>query len=421
VSAVQFLFLPFFTGIFPKPRSRYKQGMTKTKKKKPDRRWVFWVAAIPLAGCALLLMFTLTVLNRAGENMRPDDIIDRLAMTNGVYGPALSPKILPFKSRLYERYTPDTVLLGSARADQLRAEDFSVPFVNLSGAETLDELQALSAYLFERMKPKAVILALDDWWFLDDGKAAVTLRAPEAEKTRANDLFTLAAWYATGDLTPGDVRTILSGASPNIGFDGILRGDGFDRGGAYSYASLLQGRQKSKDEVFAKSLDDVAHGASIFGWGDHVDTAQWQKLNGLLEFYAQRGIKTFIVFPPFAPTVLDTMSSSNKYGYVDGLRMKVSEMAAAYHMPLFDDHDLRFAGAVDCEFIDGAHPGAIAAKRMLLDMAVKDPDMRARLKLPELGWSIEHFKGRASALPVEADFLKLGCAKTAAPAAPPHG
>jgi hypothetical protein len=247
------------------------------------------------------------------------------------------------------------------------------------------------------------------------------LRAPEAGKGRANDLFTLAGWYATGDLTPAQARTILSGTSPNIGFDGILRGDGFDRGGAYTYASLFSGREKSKDEVFAGSLDDVAHGAGVFGWSDHVDTAQWQKLNTLLEFFARRGIKTFIVFPPFAPTVLDTMSSSAKYGYMDGLRMKVSEMAAAYHMPLFDDHDLRFAGAVDCEFIDGAHPGAIAARRMLLDMAVKDAGMRARLKLPEIGWSIEHFKGRASGLPDEADFLKLGCVKNPVAGTAPHG
>ncbi len=397
--------------------------MTKTKKKRPDKSWLFWLPAIPLAGCAFLLAATIAVLNHAGEYMRPDDIIDRLAQTNGVYGPALAPKILDFKRRLYERYTPDTVLLGSGRMDQLRAEDFSVPFVNLGGAETLDEVQSLATALFDRLKPKAVILALDDWWFLNDGKAAVSPRAPEAEKGEARSLYTLAGWYATGDLTPSQVRLIMSGASGNIGFDGILRGDGFSRDGSYSYTSLWSGAEKSNDSGFAHSVDQVTHGEGIFGWNDHLDNGQWQKLNSLLEFLAQRGIRTFIVFPPFAPTVLDTMSASDKYGYIDGLRMKVSELAASYHMPLFDDHDLRFAGASDCEFIDGAHPGSIAVRRMLLDMAVKDPDMRARLKLPEIGWNIQHFKGRASTLADEADFLNLGCAKSmaAVPATPPHG
>lgn len=393
--------------------------MTKAKKKKPSNGWLFPLLAIPLIGCAIVLAFSAAILSHAGEYLPADTIIDKITASNGVYGPALSPRILAFKQRLYERYTPDTVVVGSTRVDQIRAEDFSVPFLNLSGAETLDEAVRLCETLFAKLKPKVVILALDDWWFLGDGKAAVTPRQPEAEKPGARDLFLLAGWYATGDLTFNDVRTILGGTSPNIGINGILHGDGFDKGGSYFYDAISGGLKPSPDKVFEASLDAVAHGDGIFGWGSNIAPEQWQTFNSLLDFLQKSNIKTIILLPPLAPTVLDTIGVSDKFGYVDGLRMKISETAAAFNMPIFDDHDLRFAGSDDCEFIDGAHPGAIAAKRMLLDMAVKNADMRTRLKLPEIGWSIAHFKERASTLAEEADFLMLGCKKTASTAPAP--
>ena len=393
--------------------------MARPKKNTAVKTWLFPLLAIPLIGLAVMFGFSAAILSHAGEHMPPGDIVAHLQSGNGVYGPALSPRILAFKEKLYEKTAPEIVAVGSSRIDQLRAEDFSAPFVNLSGAQTLDEASDIIRRLFDAAPPKALILALDDWWFLKDGNAAVTPRAPETEKSGANDLFTLASWYAAGDLTLSDMKTILAGGSPNIGIHAILHGDGFDAGGAYAWHSLWTAAEASTDANFKNSLDGVAHGSGVFAWGDNIDAGQWQKLSNLLDYLQRKKIQTFILLPPLAPTVRDAMAASDKYGYVEGFRMRMSEMAAAFRMPLFDDHDLRRVGATDCEFIDGVHPGGIALKRALLDMAVNDADIRARLKLPEIGWAIEHFRGQASASNGEKDFLGLGCQKPA-PAPPVH-
>ncbi|MEZ0226930.1 MAG: hypothetical protein ACAH83_20425 [Alphaproteobacteria bacterium] len=382
-------------------------------KKTKNRNWLFSLLAAPvLLGLAVFWAAT-TVLTRAGEYASADDIIDKLTATNGVYGPAVSLRVPAFKQRLYERVKPAAVALGSSRIDQMQAEDFSVPLVNLSGAESLDDVMRTSTTLFEKSKPEVLILSIDFWWFREDTTATPEAAGPE--KPGAAEILKVASWYATGELQGNDTKAILSGKSPNIGIGGILRGDGYNRSGAYIYTSLLTGARPSPDAEFKTSLDDIAHGKGIYGWGDNISAAQWQKFTALLDFLQLHSITTILLLPPVAPQVLDAMTSSDKYGYVEGLRLKISETAAAYRMTLFDDHDIRFAEGRDCEFIGGAHGGAVIYKRALLDMAVKDAGIRDKLNLPGIGWGIEHLKGQASTMAGEKDFLNLGCKKTTTP------
>lgn len=381
--------------------------MRKTK----NRKWLLPLLALPLLLVLAVFWAGTTVLNRAGEYLATDEIIDRLTATGGVYGPAVSLRVPAFRQRLYERLKPKVVAIGSSRIDQMQAEDFSVPFVNFGGAESLDDVRRLCATLFEKSKPDLLILAVDFWWF--HGDAVATPPPDGASKPGAADILTVASWYATGKLQGNDTKAILSGKSPHLGITGILHGDGYDRHGAYVHTSLLTGANPSPDAKFEASLDGIARGEKIYGWGDNINPAQWQKFTALLDFLQQHNVAAILLLPPLAPKVLDAMAASDKYGYVDGLRLKISETAAAYTLPLFDDHDIRFAEGSDCEFIGGAHGGAVIYKRVLLDMAVKNAGIRDKLNLPGIGWGIEHFKGQASAMAGEKDFLNLGCKKTA--------
>jgi hypothetical protein len=382
--------------------------MQKTKK----RKWLLLLLAVPaLAGMAIFWACT-TVLNRAGEYATPDDIIDKLTATNGVYGPAVSRRVPAFRQKLYERLAPKAVAIGSPRIDQMQAEDFSVPFANLGGAESLDDVMHFCTSLFEQSKPELLFLAIDFWWFRS---GADTAQTAIAENAGVADILKVASWYMTGELQGNDTKIILADTSPNIGIRGILDGDGYDRNGAYIHASLLAGKTPAPDAKFDASLNDIAQGRKIFTWGDNIDPAAWQKFIALLDFLQQQNITTILLLPPVAPKVLDAMAASDKYGYVEGLRLKISETAAAYHLALFDDQDIRFAEGSDCEFISGTQGGAVIYKRVLLDMAVKDARVREKLNLPGIGWGIEHFKGQASTRAGEKDFLNLGCKKTATP------
>ncbi|MDF3024500.1 MAG: hypothetical protein K0R10_1861, partial [Alphaproteobacteria bacterium] len=55
--------------------------------------------------------------------------------------------------------------------------------------------------------------------------------------------------------------------------------------------------------------------------------------------------------------------------------------------------------------------GTVIYQRMLLDMALRDSELRGRLNLAAIGWNIEHFGGQSSLRDDEIDFLGLNCTK----------
>jgi hypothetical protein len=385
--------------------------MKKTKKKDPAS--FFLGMAVPLILCTLMFGFSAVLLTRAGEYASLDRILDKQMRTGGVYGSPLYQRTYYYKQRIYERTRPEVAVLGSSRVLQFQAQDFRVSFANLGSMSSLDEVSDLARAVFGGHKPSLLILGVDFWWFLGDGKAAAFTRDPPETSLRLRDVFMPFSWLLQGKLKPRDIRLIFAGGSPNIGVSGITLGDGHDRAGAYYYTSIWTGSRESDDYQFRSSFAKIKKGAKIYAWSDRISDTQWKKFTALLDDLQRRGIPTVLLLPPLAPPVLDVMRQSGKYGYIDGLRLRLSETAAAYNMPLYDDHDLRFAGASACEFIDGHHGGAIVYKRILLDMAGREPQLAARVDAEALRQAIGNFRGRASLLPDETDFLGLGCPKPA--------
>lgn len=375
---------------------------------------------VPVLLAAVFLGFNAFLLTRAGEYLSLDEILDKQEKTGGVYGSALYQRTYYYKQRMFDRYTPETIVIGSSRVLQMRAEDFSVGFVNLGSLSSLDEVADLSHALFEKTAPGLVILGVDYWWFAGDGKAAAFTRDAPVNHLTLSDVFTPFSWYAKGKVTMDNIDTILGGQSPNIGVSGIVSGDGHDRFGSHYQPSLWTGAVKAEDFQFKSDLAKVNTGKKIYVWGDKVDAGQWQKFIDLLDFYKQRKLHVIVFIPPQAPTVFRAMESSGKYKYIAQMRRKIAETGAAYLFPVYDFHDVAATGATDCEFMDGHHGGAVVYKRLLLDMALRDEDLRSRVKLPEVGYAIDTFKGQASTMQGEADFLGLGCVKTpkVLPAAP---
>jgi hypothetical protein len=375
---------------------------------------------IPVLFCAIFLGFNALLLTRAGEYLSLDAILDKQEKTGGVYGSALYQRTYYYKQRMFDRYAPETVVIGSSRVLQMRAEDFDVGFVNLGSLSSLDEVTDLSHAVFESTSPGLVILGVDFWWFAGDGKAAAFTRDPPLNHLTLSDVFTPFSWYSKGKVTVDDIETILSRQSPNIGVSGIVSGDGHDRFGSHYQPSLWTGAAKAQDFQFNADLAKIKTGKKIYAWADTVDAGQWQKFIDLLDFYKQRKLRVTILVPPQAPTVAAAMEASGKYKYIAEMRRKIAEAGAAYLFPVYDYHDASVAGFSDCEFMDGHHGGPVVYKRLLLDMALRDEDLRSRVKLPELGYAIDTFKGQASTLPGEVDFLGLGCVKTpeAMPPAP---
>lgn len=367
---------------------------------------------LPVLFSAVFLGFNALLLTRAGEYLPLEAILDKQEKTNGVYGSALYQRTYYYKQKMFERYAPETAVIGSSRVLQMRAEDFSVGFVNLGSLSSLDEVADLSHALFETAAPGLLILGVDFWWFAGDGKAAAFTRDPPLNHLTLADVFTPFSWYAKGKVTLADVKTILSGKSPDIGVSGIVSGDGHDRFGSHYQPSLWSGKVKAEDFKFNSDLAKIKTGKKIYAWGDNIAPQQWEKFIDLLDFFKQRKIPVMVFIPPLAPTVAAAMEQSGKYQYIANLRRKIAETGHAYLFPVFDYYDATTVGGTDCEFMDGHHGGPVVYKRLLLDMAVRNDDLRSRVKLAELGYAIETFKGQSSTMQGEVDFLGLGCQKT---------
>ena len=358
------------------------------------------------AGLLLLLLalagwiaLSARVLTGAGEYLGMDDVVAKLDGTYGLYGPALSDRTDAYRQALYKHYKPVAAVLGSSRVLQFRAENFSVPFVNLGGLRGLDDADTLARKLFAEQAPKILILGADVWWF---SPAAATPAIPP-EPT---------LWTAMRRLSFGDIATLLTADTPDVGINAILRKDGLDRFGSSYDTSLWTGARDTDDGEFRDSLAKIHAGTGAFAHGRDISAGNMQKFLSLLDFLQSKNVKVILLLPPLAPTVIDAMDEEkDAYIYVDNIRRHLKAVASARNIPLFDFHDARSIGATDCEFEDGVTPGEIADDRMLLRMALGDLGLRKSLKLPELAYAIEHNAGHVSTNADEVDFLGIGCVK----------
>ena len=366
---------------------------------------------IPIGLCLIFFGLNAAILIQSGEYLDVDQIITKQLRTNGVYGSAFFQRENHYKQRLYEITKPQVVAVGSSRVMPLQAVDFTTPFGNLgSSRSSLSDKMDFSKALLTKQKPALVIFALDFWWFLGDGNATDHPEDPDNVHTTASDIFNFFGWCVSGKINLHDILAIVSGQSPNVGIAGIVDGDGFDRNGSYHYTSIVTGK-KPADKAFESDLEHIRDGGTIYAHGDKINSLQLQNFISILDFYKKQRVDVVFFIPPVAPAVMDSMNKSGKYDYVKEFREKTASLAKDYNFQLYDFHDARKLGSSDCEFKDGHHGGEIVYKRILLDMAHKNEKLKPLLNVPELERTVEKYRGHASTLDHEVDFLELGCKK----------
>lgn len=376
-------------------------------------RRFFTGVALPLLAAALLCAASRYVLMSSHEYDAFDKVITRQEQNGGLYGSSLYQRVFYYKQRLYNHTEPAVTALGSSRVLQITAHDFSVPFVNLGSMSDLDEVIEITDKLFTAHKPDMVLFGIDYWWLHPQAETKHTNRDPENITPSLRDILSLPSWLPRGKITTDDIRTILNGTTPHNGISAIVRGDGYSVDGAYHYTSTLHGKTPSEDAAFANSFKKIAKGDKIFAYSDHVSDIQIGKLRAFLQKLKDANIKTVLFLPPLPAAVTRNMDTTGGYGYVEKLRAQLPAIAAEYGMEFFDYHDATKLRTSDCEFIDGHHGGPVVYQRILLDMAIASPDVQSKIRLADIGWNIEHFKGQASLQQGEVDFLKLGCIKGA--------
>ncbi len=367
---------------------------------------------IPLAAFALYAAFATALLLRAGEYWPMEKVVVKQLETKGIYGSALYERTFLYKQTLYRHSQPEVAALGSSRVLQFRDDVFSKPFFNIASMHNIDEGTEMVDALFEAHAPKILLLGVDVWWFHPVYGEDVQYRSPDAPSIRAYDLMQPINWISTGKTGPGDIFRILAGTSPNIGISGITQGNGFDIDGSNHYTAILTGETRSYDIKFKDTLGKIKKGTKFFSHSDKMSETHWKKFEALIEKLHKKKIHIVLFLPPLPPSALTAMEKEGKnYAYIKEVRQRLYTLGKKFSYPVFDYHDTRTLGATDCEFVDGLHGGEIVYNRMLLNMALNDKKLRNVLNLPDIGWNIKTFSGRASTRKDEIDFLKIGCKK----------
>lgn len=377
--------------------------------KKLSKRHRAWIAA--LLTCTLYFTFAAALLHRSGEYLPLDAVIEKQQKTGGVYGTAAPLHRLYYKQRLYDLRKPDIIALGSSRVLGFRQQDFAKPFVNMGGMADLEEMTEAAENAVKTRPPKLMILGVDFWWFHPQAETPVPNRSPAERGISLGDLFRPLHWLATGRVTPSQAWAILRGTSPDIGITGITRRDGFDAAGAWHDTSIVTGSTPPEDFQFAASISRAKESRKNYAHADTVSEMQFNKLAALLDLMDKKKIHVVMFVPPVAERVYREMEKTHGYEYAAALRQRLAALANERHIPFFDYHAGGPAGTQECEFADADHGGTVVYQRMLLDMAVRDAELRGRLNLAAIGWNIEHSGGQSSLRDDEVDFLGLNCTK----------
>lgn len=380
---------------------------------KPRTIKFFAGLVLPLIIVFLILEGGYFFLKSAQEYASLSTIVDHQKKTDGLFGPALSNRTFHYKKTLFKNQTPPAkiITIGSSRVLQFRGEDFKSPFVNMGGMSGLGEVQRMLQQIIPSENINTVILGIDFWWF---NKATpnppVFKQNRDAPNLKVDDLLKPYSWFFTGKLGFKDIGNILGQNTPHIGMTAAVRQKGFDQYGSYHYTPILNGTIKPDDPKFQSSIKRINNGEKVFTHGDSIDEDVWQNFLRLVAWVKSHDINLIAFMPPLAPQVIDAMADTGDYVYIDQLRSRLKQMDIEY----YDFHDLRFAGASDCEFIDGIHGGDIVFRRALLHMAARSQTGLAQdVKLSAIALTIQERSGFASAhITHEVDFLDIGCTKT---------
>lgn len=366
---------------------------------------------LPVLVIAVLCLGARQVLVAAGEYTDLADIAKSQQEKGGLYGSALHQRVFYYKQELYRLRKPAIAALGSSRVLQIRADSFKQPFVNLGSMSDLDEAMEMARDTLITHKPELILIGVDFWWFHPDAGKTMVERSPEYVTPEIGDFIKLPLWIFNGKISLKDIAGIQGDKAHDFGISARTRGDGYAADGSWHYASTLSGATPPDDPEFAASLRKIGKGEKIFAHADKINMRQLKKLADLVTLYRSEGVSVIVFLPPVAPQVMQAMRDSQKYAYVDQLRMILQKMAEEGGFPFFDFHDPAATGTTACEFIDGHHGGVIAYQRQLLAMALANPDLAPYVDLAKTAWHVETFKGQADTASGEKDFLKIGCEK----------
>ena len=387
------------------------------------RKYIFYFF-IPLLLCIPLGVVNYFFLNSAGEISALEEITEKQANNDALYGTAIHHNVYSYKMELYKRYKPDIVIIGSSRVLQFRKNNFNNSMVNLGRTVNYPlEAEKLIDDILDISKPEIVIFGVDFWWANPRWPHAFNFDTHKilGGNLSPQSLIAPLKWLFSGKYSLEFYIDMVLGrknikVQKMIGLQALLYGNGFSSDGSYYYQGTLYGEQPPEDPMFNDTLNRIRQDRAQFKYGNELDENRLGQLKNVIDKLKKENIEVITLMLPLAPKIYSSILENNaKFSYIQMIREKMYEISSMH----YDFTDPASLNATDCEFIDGFHGGDVVSARMLRNIFENSDDMvRKYLNITNILEIIENFSGKATAdvfyknkNKVEIDFLSLGCKK----------
>jgi hypothetical protein len=274
---------------------------------------------------------------------------------------------------------PDILVLGSSRAMQIRATQFSgFTFFNAAVAEgTLGDAEAiLQLYLERGLPPRLVIISLDPWdlqepdWLtrwksLYQERAAMLARLGLPAPSEGPDR--LAGWRKWSQLfSPSYFQASSRALAHRLSDDAASGHHGYypttERAanvpikladGSLVYDKKM--REKTAAAVEQEAKTYAANWQSQFRKVARVKPTGKAELEALVGYMQAQGIRVCFYLGPYHPTVYAEMRDQHGYRIGGDLEDYIRELGARLGVTVVGSYDPVRAGVTATDFFDGLH------------------------------------------------------------------
>lgn len=346
--------------------------LDKTRRKGETKKWKMYVVVIVgFFIMSLVLSPFIYVGIKTGETIDYDSIIaqQRDSDVQNLVGMAYNQQTIYLKIENTNYYHPEILALGTSRIMQMKATYFDTSFYNAGGgANNINEYQNFIENIHNDSYPEILLINLDWDFFNDKWNGELTPLHYEIAKLDMSPLHTrnLVFGFFNNKWTFTDV---INQNEHMIGLLADSKHEGFMKDGSYYYGYIYENPSSSSDYQFKDTFNRINTGTNRFEYAEDVDVEALAYLMDLLEYCSKKRIHVIAILPPFAPSVIEMMTSfESKYAYLDKIYPECKVIFDKYEYELYNYTDIRYLGCDDSYFIDGFHGGDVAYLAILIDM-----------------------------------------------------
>lgn len=268
----------------------------------------------------------------------------------------------------------NVMTLGTSRVMQFKDFFFLNSFYNCGGAVNgnYNEYTNFLNNMDKQALPQFIILGIDSWVFNDAWNYSYSdLKYSLIAKKEPDKIGIFKKIVEDYFIGKWNFRDFINGYG-NIGFNGVLKGNGFMNDGSYYYGAEYRNPKSNSDYNFIDTFGRIDMGTARFEYGSEVDEESINYLETLLNYCKENNIMVIGFITPFAPSVVERMYKSGNYEYIWEIAPRVEGIFNKYNYEFYDYTDIVFLGCDDSYFIDGFHGSEVAYGMILQDMCYQD-------------------------------------------------